>query len=380
MSNTITSELIPRIFAGGIDVLTEQFALVSRIRQDFSPDEKTKGDSVTFNKSTAQVVSDITPSNTAPSAVDSTFGYTKVLLNYWRGTRFNLNAQEQTRILTDNWLPFQMKEAMRALAYDMNAKAFTTFDQNAYGTAGTAGTNPFASNTNPMVDAKDALDVQLCDPAGRFAILGNKEYNAALKLAQVANYINTGDQNGFRKGLFGNAFDIDTKLDVQRTSHVAGTGASWVLNGAQTAGTSSLAVHSGSGTMVVGDILTLQGEVAPYTYVVTTALASGVVVISPPLRQDHSDGDTVTVTGASTTYSKSFVGDEGAMGLAIRAVPNTLEGASMIGESLTMTDPRTRIPMTISFLPGYHLMQIEVSILYGTGILDPRRCVALLGS
>lgn len=376
--NTITAELIPRIMAGPIDVLSETFEMVQHVRQDFSPDAAVKGDSVTFNASTPQTISSVSPSNVAPNLPSTTLAYRKIYMNSWNKTNFAIDTEEATRIITGNYTSPQMEESMRAIAQDMNAACLAVAYKNTYGYAGSAGTNPFASNLSPMVDSKDKLDRQLCPKGKRFAVIGPAEFNAALKLDSVQKALNLGDNTGIRDGVLKNLFGIDTVLDQQRPLFAAGTGTSYVVNGTNSKGSTSLVIKTGSGTVVTGDILTLQGDAQTYV-VVTGVSAAGTVTISPALAMDHSDGDTVSILGAGTSYASNFVGDPGFAGLAVRGEPAQIEGFPTMGEMQVVTDPKTGIPVSVTVIPTYKSILIEVSVLYGVDLLDARRGCRLVG-
>jgi hypothetical protein len=60
--------------------------------------------------------------------------------------------------------------------------------------------------------------------------------------------------------------------------HTAGTGASYVTNGALAIGATVIPVQTGSGTIIAGDVVTIGN----YKYVVTSALSGGNVTIGAP--------------------------------------------------------------------------------------------------
>lgn len=378
MANVIPSELIPRIYAGAIDVLRESNEFIQSIKTDFSPDVKTKGDHITFNASTSQSVVDVTPSNTAPALVDSTLQYKTVPMNYWKASRFSLNTQDISKIVTQNWTPPQMEECIRSIGNFMNTTAFNVADANTNMYAGTASANIFATDLAYLGTAKTLLDNAPCPKANRFAVIGSAEYNKALTLSNMYA-LNIGDNAAVRGGVLNNLFNFNTQLDQGRINHVSGTGTLYVFNGAVTAGNTVIAVKTGTGTILPGDIVTLQSDTTQYVVQASTGLDPETsITVYPALSKNHADGDTVTVFSHGTNYGVGFAGDKGALGLAVRSTENELDGAGMIGESMLMTDPVSKMPMTVTWIPNFKAITVEVSVLFGAGMLDPRRLCKLI--
>lgn len=77
-----------------------------------------------------------------------------------------------------------------------------------------------------------------------------------------------------------------------------GTGVGYLVNngGGYGPGATSIAVDTGTGTMLIGDLLKFAGHATVYT--VATALSGGVVVITPPLTSSVADNEAVTLGNA----------------------------------------------------------------------------------
>ena len=70
-----------------------------------------------------------------------------------------------------------------------------------------------------------------------------------------------------------------------------------------------------------------------------------------------------------------IAGDPAGFALVMRTPGDSIEGAPTLGPSLSMVDPQTGIPMKLTYLPGYHSAQWELSVLFGTDMIDGRRLV-----
>lgn len=370
---------MPNILAGALEVLRQEASMATLINHNFDNSAGAIGQVVNIAKAAPLSASDVTPAAVPPNLSDIAFGYTQITINKWKKAIFYLNNQDATFYQTGTLIPLQIREAVRSLAYQLNADIFAT-TTSIYGQAGTAGTNPFATNPNPVADLKKVLDDQLCPLGNRHLVLGHQEVQSALKLTDLHYMLYAGDNNALRKGAVGALYGFNTMSDIQIPTFTAGTdNQSYTTNGVQAVNSTTITVTGGSGTMVIGDLLVIQTGGVNYQYVVTSALSAGSVGISPPLQVASGSSDTVKVTGASSTYRRNIGFDPGAFGLVMRVPPSSIEGAPIYGEQMVMTDPVTGMSMKLAYLPGYHAAQWELSIMYGVACIDPRKAAILLG-
>lgn len=384
MANSFNAELMPRIIAGALEVFREEAALALMANKNFENTAGMVGDTVTVSKPVTQTVSDVTPAATPPTPVDNTFNVVQITVDSYKKTLFHFTDREATQYKLGGLLPNQVKEAARALAYKVNADLWSKHT-SVFGYAGTAATNPFATNTNPIATLKRVLDDQLCPDGNRILVIGHAEEEAALQNDDLKKMLNAGDANALRQGKVGNLYGFEIRRDIQRPSFTAGTGTGYLINngGGYAAGVSTVTVDTGAGTIIVGDVVTFAGDTTSdgnlNTYNVTAALAANSFTFNPPLRNAIADNAAVTVKGAGTTYKVNLGFDPAAFGLVMKVPPTSIEGAPTYGEHIVMVDPVTGVPMKLSYLPGYHMAQWELSILYGTKIIDDRRIAKLVG-
>ena len=376
MANTFNAELMPRILGMALDVLTEEFAMAQVVSKDFDGLGAKIGDTVTVSVPVAQAITDVTPAAIPPNPIDSVPTIKQVTINKWKKSGFHMTEREVGQVLSSTFVPGQIAEGARALAKQLNSDLFANY-VSFYGYAGTAGTNPFATTVNSAADTRDVLNRQLCPDGNRWLIIGQEEETAALQSADLKAMLNAGDANAMRRGDIGTLYGFDIKRDQQRPTHTAGTNnqAYLINNGAgYPAGTKTVTVDTGAGTIVVGDILSFAGVTGTYT--VTTALAANVVSFEPGLAGAVADNAAIT---GKATHKVNLAFDPKAFALAMRVAPDSIEGAPTLGEHMVMTHPQSGLPMKLSYYPGYHLAQWELSIMYGSAVIDARRGARLAG-
>jgi hypothetical protein len=163
----------------------------------------------------------------------------------------------------------------------------------------------------------------------------------------------------------------------QIVSHTKGTGTSYQLNGAHALNATTLAVDTGSGTIVAGDVITIaNGTPADSNkYVVGADLSGGNVAINKAgLLSSHVDNDAITI---GNNYTGNFAFERNALHLLTRLPKLPEEGA--LGEHEVVTDPYSGISFLVSLYPGYHLVMIEVSLAWGTKAVKNEAIATLLG-
>ena len=156
--------------------------------------------------------------------------------------------------------------------------------------------------------------------------------------------------------------------------HTAGTGASFVTNGALVKGATTIPVQTGTGTILAGDVITFAGDTNKY--VVATALTGGNVIISAPgLVKPVNTGTAVTV---AATYTGNMAFSRSAIVIATRA-PALPEEGDMAADRMLITDPRTGLTFEFAMYLQYRRVRYEVSIAYGWANIKPAHTALFLG-
>jgi len=367
--------LVPKIISAALPVLREELRMAGAVAKDFSSAAAQKGTAVTIPVPVAMAAQDVTPGAYPANSTDLSPTSKTITINKWKqSTPFRITAKEGTESDLNDFTVKQIQESVRGVLKEINSDIFSKYTK-IYGYAGTAGTNPFASSVNPAADARDVLNQQLCPDGNRWLAVGYDEETAALKLSDLKTMMNAGDANALRNGVIGNLFGMNVFRDGQRPTHTAGTGASYQINngGGYAAGVKTVAVDTGSGTLIVGDIVSFAGVTG--TYVVTSALSGGSFSFEPGLAGAVADDAAVT---KRATHKVNIAFDPMAFGLVARLPADDLLGRSD-GEHAAFVDPQTGFPLMISRYGVYHAQQWEVSALWGCELIDPRRAARLAG-
>jgi hypothetical protein len=196
-------------------------------------------------------------------------------------------------------------------------------------------------------------------------------------LTQLQKVNESGEQSMLRQGTLSNLMGFMLKESAQIALHTKGTGASYQFNGAGAVGDTSVAVDTGTGTILAGDILTAaNGTPADSNkYVVNGALSGGSLTIGKPgLRSSHVDNDAVTV---GNNYTPNIALHKAAIELAIR--PPALPPAEAAVDVIDVTDPLTGVTIQLALYAGYQKAMLEARCFYAAKVWKSDLVATLLG-
>ena len=238
---------------------------------------------------------------------------------------------------------------------------------------GTAGTTPFATTLGDSAQVRKILDDNGA-PASERSMVINTSAGAALRtLGQLTKANEAGNAMTLRDGELLNLHGFSIRESAQVNNATAGTGTSYVLNGAHAAGATTVTLKTGSGTVLAGDVVTI----GSHKYVVASGVAApGAITINAPgLLAAGSDGATVTV---NATSARNVAFSKDALLLATRLPIVPPEGDLAI-DSEVITDPRSGLSFEIRVYPGYGMNLYEVRVAWGVKALKPAHMGILLG-
>jgi hypothetical protein len=163
--------------------------------------------------------------------------------------------------------------------------------------------------------------------------------------------------------------------DAAKTKVTKGTGASYVINGAHAVGATSITLKTGTGTVLVGDTLTFQGDSAKYIVTANPLAAPGTLTIgSPGLLIAQSDGNTATLT--SDTRSNVLFSSN-AIQLVTRA-PAVPDGGDAADDRTLITDPVSGLAFEVAVYRQYRRVHYEVAIAWGAAAVKSDDIATLL--
>lgn len=377
MANTLTN-LIPDSYAA-LDVVSRELTgFIPSVLRDSSADKTAVGQTLRIPITPTATVSDISPAMSIPAAVDQTITNTTLTITKQREAKFSWSGAEQKAINTGpGYLSIragQLAQAMRALVNEVETDLATVALANASRGFGTAATTPFGTAND--YTAASNLHKILADngaPLSDKQLVISTAVGVNLRGKQATSQ-NSLDDSILRQGVLQdiNGFAIRESAGLG-AAFTKGTGASYVVNGATAVGATTIAVKTGSGTILAGDVITI----GSYSYVVKTALSGGNVVINAPgLMAAAADGDAVTLVGNRNQAGVAF--DRSALLLATRVPDAPAEGDLAIMSEI-VTDPRTGLAFDVRVYPGNRMITVSVGIAWGVASVKPAHSALLIG-
>lgn len=275
----------------------------------------------------------------------------------------------------------QIAEAFRAITNTIESYLCTKLKNGVSRWYGTAGTTPFASNFSELPQLRKILADNGCVFNGAVTCLLDTTAGANLRsLAQLNKANEAGNDTLLRQGDLLDLQGFMFKESAGIASHTKGTGANYVTNTTATyaAGTKSVAVDTGTGTVLAGDVITFAGDTNKYG--VGTALTGGSLIINEPgLRSTLADGVAMTV-GNSYTGNLAFHRD--AVELVVRppAMP-TIAGSTgdAATDRMTVQDPYSGLVYEIALYKGYGKVMLDITTFYDAHVWEPKLVAGLLG-
>lgn len=314
MSNTLTA-LAPTLYSAAKEVAAEPFGVVGAINTSFDDKGVAKGDTVKVPTAPVRTASDFTPAAAAAAGTDATATTTDVTITKSRKVDWNITG-EQLRSLENggtnlDWAKQLLLQGMRTLRNEAEADAALAVALGASRAVGTAGTTPFASSLDLLVDARKILRDNGA-PLADMQFVGDTAAEAKmLKLGIVTSAEQAGSDEERRTGNLKRQFGFLPNASAGIATHTAGTGASATTNNAGYAvGTTTLTLASaGTGTILAGDVITFAGDTNQYLVVSGDADVSGggtITIAAPGLRVAMSAATKAITVVASYTPNLAF--------------------------------------------------------------------------
>ena len=377
MANTFTN-LAADIYDAAEKVGRELVGGLRSVKINGGAEAAAKGDTVRASFTQPQTVStSYAPSMTIPEGTDQTVDNKTMSLNTYASIQIPYTGEDQKHLNNGagyQWVfSKQIEQAMRSICNKMELDVMAQLALGAGQAYGSAGTTPFASNMNDLPNVMKLLLDKGCPDDGR--ICGIYDTTAAVNIQNLSNLykVNEAGGNGLlRNGELGQLYNIALKRSGQVGKPAVGSGASYVLNGVHAVGATSITVKTGTGTILAGDIVTINSV----KYVVNVGVAAaGTFTINSGLQAAGADGDTVTIVAAGR---RNIVLHPDAAELAMRPLANP-DGGDAAVDSMDILDPVSGLAFKLSHYRGFHKSMIEIGTLYGSKVWLPDFVVEHLG-
>jgi len=376
MPNVFTT-LAPTLFSAAQEVAAEPFGVVDSVNASFSDKGVAIGDTVTIPVAPVRAASDYTPAMTTTAGTDATALSVPVTISKNRHVSWNLTG-EQMRSLENGgnyqeWVGQLIAQGMRTLRNECEVDCAIAIKQGASRGIGTAGTTPFASNLDLMVDAHKILrdngapmsDLQLCIDTAAGANLR--------KLGIIQQAYQAGSDEERRSGKLMRQFGFQIRDSAGITTHTKGTGTSYVTSGSTAAGVADIAIVTGSGTVLAGDVVAFAAD-AVNKYIINTGVAApGTITLGKP-------GARVTIATANAmTIGANYVPNLAFERNAVVAVmrPPLIPANANI-QQRTISDGRGMTYLLVQ-VAGDGMVTWRLHLAWGFKVVQPEFVALLFG-
>jgi len=325
---------------------------------------------------------DNTPGVTAPDTGDQAVDNVSIKMTKSRHIPIRWNGEQtlgmQNAGTLGSTMQQQFEQAFRQLANEIEtdlAGAYK-FASRAYGTA---GTTPFgtAGDLTDFAGVQQILDDNGAPKGDRHLVIGSSGmFNIRGKQSGLFKANEAGTDELLRKGTITEVQGLSLHDSGQVLAHTKGTGASYQTNllAGYAAGDTALAVDTGTGTVLAGDIATFTGDTNKY--VVGTALSAGSLALNKPGLLAAVANDVAMTIGNSFRANLAF--QRNAIVLATRA-PAMPEGGDSAVDTYMITDPVTGLVFEIALYKQFLQNVIHVRLAWGWKAIKSEHIAILLG-
>lgn len=382
MANTLTG-LVPTIYTGLDVVSRELIGFIPNVQRDATAEGGAVNQTVRSPISPATSLEDITAGATPADSGDQAIGYADVTITSSKAAPIRWTGEEQLSVSQygqyNTILAGQFANAFRALtnAVETDIGLLYKKSSRAYGTAATA---PFgtAGDLSDLSQINKILDDNGTPATGRVMIVNSSaRANLEGKHSELFKVNESGDAGAMlRQRQMRQLQGFTMGYSAGVANHTKGTGASYQSNNASgyAVGATSIALDTGSGTVLAGDVVTFTGDTNKY--VVGTALSGGSLALNAPgLRAALADNIAMAVGNG---YAANLAFSQNAIVLAAR-VPAMPEGGDNADDVMLVTDPVSGLVFQVAMYRQYRRVKIEVGLAWGVACVKPEHLATLLG-
>lgn len=365
-ADVVGRELVGAIPSATVNAGTEGAAVGQTVRSHFTR---------------TVTATDISPSMTTPEGVDQTIDNKTMTLTKQRGVAIPWTGEDIK--LVSGGAGFetiygqQIQQAMRALVNEAESDLCAEIYKNASRAFGVAGTTPFGSDFAAVAELRQILvDNGMPDDRQASLIINTLAGTKLRNLAQLQKANEAGSDSLLRQGTLLDLQGLMFKESAQIKAHTKGTGTGYLVNDAAlTAGKTTIAADTGTGTIKAGDIVTFAGDTAN-KYVVNSDLAGGSFTIGATgARVAIADNAAITI---GNSYAANMAFHRSAAEIAFRAPASPFGGDAAV-DVMTVQDPYSGLVFEISVYKGFKKAMIYVSAVWGVKAWKPEHIALLLG-
>lgn len=389
MASTLTN-LIPTLYEALDVVSREMIGFIPAVAKDTSSERAAVGQQILVPVTQAQAAQNITPGVIPPDTGDQTIANVPMTIQNSMMVPIRWNGEQQKGMKTagtyNQVLRDQFAQGFRTLANLVETACFTAAYQGASRAYGTPGTAPFgtAGDLSGAAQLRKILDDNGCPQSDLHLVLGSAAVANLRGVQTILLKANEEGSNAFRRT--GQLTDIPLDGFMLHNSNsikqvTKGTGASYVTSGDSPIGTSSIALVTGSGTVLAGDVVTFAADTTNKFVVNTGVTAPGTIAIGTPgTLIDVPTANAMTI-GNSYTPNVGFT--RSAIQLITRAPAMPLDESGRPADSaedmMLVTDPVSGITFEVAMYKQFRQVQYQIGLAWGVTAIKPAHICLLQG-
>jgi len=382
MTVNVLTSLSADIYKAADTVGRELVGVIPSVTINAGAEAVAIGDVIRSAFTRTAAVGTITPSMVIPEGNDQTVDNKTMTLDQTASVKIPWTGEDIKHV--DNGAGYtsiygdQIAQAMRAITNQIEAYAWRLAYKGASRAFGTAGTTPFAANFNEIAELRQILIDNGCPDDGQLTLVMNTIAGTKLRnLAQLQQVNTSGDSSLLRQGELLNLQRIMLKESAAPIAVTKGTGASYTSSAAGYAvGATDIAVITGTGTILAGDVVTFTGDNNKYVVAVGVTAAGTISLNAPGLRLPLAASAVALTVGATST--SNIVLHKGCFELAVRPIALPM-GGDDADDQMTVQDPHSGLSFDVSAYKGYKKAMFDISCVYGGKMWKPDHAAILLG-
>jgi len=376
LTGNVLTGLSSPIFQGLDIVSREQVGLIPAVARNAEASGAAKNQKVIVPIAPPAELYDVVPAAVHPERGNDTIGNTEMEIQYVKTASLEWTGEEMGYVGTnkESILAGQFAQRFRALANFIELTGAAEYKKfsRAYGTA---GLTPFGSAITDSAQVRKLL-ADNGAPLSDLKLVLDSAAGANLRALGILTKANeAGTDTTLRNGVLGNLHGFELHESGQLLPHTPGLYTTGDTTGAdEPVGETAIAVTSGAGDYVAGDVIWFGTDTA-HKYVVVSATTSVITIAAPGLKVAVATG---TAVNQADSFTPNMAFDRNAIILLAR-LPLMPEGGDSASDVMTVTDPISGIPFQVAYYKGFHSVHIEISVAFGWKVVKPEHTALLLG-
>ena len=386
MANTLTN--LYDVIHLALDVVSRELVgFIPAVMRDASADRAAIGDTISYPVVSTFTPGSITAASYGPAGSDMSAPAASASITKAYSVPVYLTGEENKGLRNSGAYEAVMKnafaQAMRALVNLIEVDLFTVGYTNSSRAYGTAGTAPFgtASDLSDFAQAMKILDDNGAPTSTRRLVLSTAAL-ANLRAKQSVPLASAGTEEILRTGALGDLLGVRLGASGGISAHTKGGGSGYLvdLTAGYAAGSTTIHLDTGTGTILAGDVLTntVTARADSNKYIVGTGGAGGeadYVLNSPGLKVAWVNNDTVSI---GNSYTPNLLFSQDAIFLACRA-PAVPDGGDAAADAMVVQDPVSGLPFEVREYRQYRRTVYEVAMAWGYSAIKDAHIATILG-